>query len=62
VRPLSFGGGIHHCLGAALARNEAEIALGGLLAGLPALRPVSLDPPWLQNVFVRGLESLPAVA
>ncbi len=62
VRPLSFGGGIHHCLGATLARIEVEVALCGLLAGLPALRPVSLEPPWRQNVFVRGLESLPAVA
>ncbi len=36
VRPLSFGGGIHHCLGAQLARIEAEIAIATLLRRLPA--------------------------
>jgi cytochrome P450 len=34
---LSFGGGIHHCLGAQLARIEAEIAIATLLRRLPEL-------------------------
>jgi len=38
VRPLSFGGGIHFCLGAQLARIEAEIAISTLLRRLPELR------------------------
>ena len=38
VRPLSFGGGIHYCVGAQLARIEAEIAIGTLLHRLPNLQ------------------------
>src|SRR5437763_3821278 len=38
VRPLSFGGGIHFCLGAQLARIEAEIAISTLLRRIPSLR------------------------
>ena len=37
--PLSFGFGAHHCLGAALARTEAEIALGHLVDRFGDLRP-----------------------
>ncbi len=61
VRPLSFGGGIHYCLGAQLARIEGEIAIATLLRRLPNLR---LDDPhhpdWRQTFVLRGLNSLPA--
>ena len=60
VRPLSFGGGIHHCLGAQLARLEGLIGLTTLLERVPDLELETLDPPWRQNVFIRGLETLPA--
>jgi hypothetical protein len=60
VRPLSFGGGIHHCLGSQLARLEGSIGLTSLLARIPDLELETLDPPWRQNVFIRGLEALPA--
>lgn len=60
VKPLSFGGGIHYCLGAQLARIEGEIGIAGLLSQLPNLQLVTLEPEWKQNVFVRGLVALPA--
>jgi cytochrome P450 len=61
IRPLSFGGGIHFCLGAQLARIEGEIALNTLLARLPELRLETVeDPAWRQSFVLRGLASLPA--
>jgi len=45
VRPLSFGGGIHFCLGAQLARIEAEIAIATLLHRLPDLRLDDAENP-----------------
>ena len=60
VRPHSFGGGIHFCLGAQLARLEAEIAVNSLLARLPDLRIETLDDPdWRPTFVLRGLKSLP---
>ncbi|TGD71258.1 cytochrome P450 [Mangrovimicrobium sediminis] len=35
---LGFGAGLHNCLGAALARLEAEVAVNALLDALPAYR------------------------
>lgn len=42
---LSFSGGIHYCLGAPLARLEAETLLGGLLRRFPELR-LAQPPAW----------------
>jgi cytochrome P450 len=61
VRPLSFGGGIHYCLGAQLARIEGEIAIGTLLRRLPELRLDNIDTPaWRPTFLLRGVEKLPA--
>jgi cytochrome P450 len=61
VRPLSFGGGIHHCLGAQLARIEAEIAIATLLRRIPDLRLDDADnPQWRPTFVLRGLKELPA--
>jgi cytochrome P450 len=61
VKPLSFGGGIHFCLGAQLARLEAEIAIVSLLRRLPELRLDDPDnPEWRQSFVLRGLKRLPA--
>lgn len=58
VKPLSFGGGIHYCLGAQLARIEGELGITALLTQLQDLEPETLEPVWKRNVFVRGPEAL----
>jgi hypothetical protein len=61
VRPLSFGGGIHFCLGAQLARIEAEVAIATLLRRLPDLRLDDAEnPQWRPTFVLRGLKALPA--
>lgn len=61
VKPLSFGGGIHFCLGAQLARIEAEVAISTLLRRLPDLRLDDADnPQWRPTFVLRGLLRLPA--
>ncbi len=61
VRLLSFGGGVHYCLGAQLARIEAEIAIATLLRRLPNLTLDHADAPaWRQTFVFRGLSTLPA--
>ena len=60
---LAFGHGIHHCLGAPLARLEGRIALGSLLARFPRLR-LAVPPEhltWQPGVLPHGLAALPVV-
>lgn len=56
---LSFGSGIHHCLGAALARLEGRIALGTLVARFPRTELATDEPEWNGRMVLRGLDSLP---
>ena len=61
IRPMSFGGGIHFCLGAQLARIEAEIAIATLLRRFPTLTLENADQPeWRPTFVLRGLNRLPA--
>jgi hypothetical protein len=61
IRPMSFGGGIHFCLGAQLARIEGEVAISTLLRRLPDLRIDDVEHPnWRQTFVLRGLNRLPA--
>lgn len=60
-RHIAFGSGIHFCLGAPLARLEAQLALPLLLERLPRLR-FAEDPStlrWRPGLLIHGLERLP---
>jgi cytochrome P450 len=55
---LTFGGGIHHCLGAALARAELQEALPLLARRLPGLAADG-EVEWRTQVLIRGPQRLP---
>jgi cytochrome P450 len=55
---MSFGNGIHHCLGSSLARTEAQVAIGTLVRRFPDLA-LAGEPERNGRVVLRGLESLP---
>ncbi|MFD9812722.1 cytochrome P450 [Streptomyces sp. NPDC059080] len=55
---LGFGHGVHHCLGAPLARLELQEALGALITRFPGLR-VAGDVQWKTEMLVRGPRVLP---
>lgn len=57
---LAFGGGAHYCVGAALARQEAQVLLEGLLKQLPGLR-VSRPPVWASRVAFRRMTGMTVV-
>jgi cytochrome P450 len=60
LRPLSFGGGIHFCLGAQLARIEAAVVFETILRRLSEPRLVQPDQPkWRPSFLLRGLTELP---
>ena len=55
---ISFGAGVHHCLGAALARLEGRVAMSRLIRRFPDLH-LDGDPEWNGRVNLRGLARLP---
>ena len=59
-RHVAFGGGIHHCLGAALARMEGQIAFTSLLDRFPRIE-LAGTPMRRPTFTLRGLETLPVV-
>jgi cytochrome P450 len=58
-RHLSFSQGVHFCLGAQLARVEAQIALSTLLRRCPDLRGDPHPAAWRRSVVLRGPLALP---
>jgi hypothetical protein len=58
VRHHSFGGGAHYCLGAPLARLEAQIAIPALLQRFPRLRLTDEPLEWRALPGFRGLAKL----
>ncbi|MBH8563713.1 cytochrome P450 [Nostoc sp. CENA67] len=56
---LAFADGIHYCLGAALTRIEAEIAINTLIQQLPDLKLSQDQPEWRNKVAFRSLKALP---
>ena len=65
TRHLAFGHGVHHCLGAPLARLEGHIALGTLLRRFPQLRLAVADDELTwghgDGLVLRGLSELPVI-
>ena len=59
---ISFGRGVHHCIGAPLARLEGRIALEVLLKRFSSMRLLTDRPAFRRAIVLRGLESLPVAA
>lgn len=59
VEHQSFGGGVHYCLGAPLARLEAQLAIGALVQRFPALRLADAPLEWRRVPGFRGVKRLP---
>lgn len=57
-QPMTLGGGIHFCIGAALGRLEMQIALSKLLERTKSIEPAG-EPSWKKSVVIRGLDQLP---
>jgi cytochrome P450 len=55
---VSFGNGVHHCLGAALARLEGQTVLGSMARRFPDIE-LGGEPSWNGRMILRGMDHLP---
>ena len=60
IQPLSLGAGIHHCLGAPLARLEGSIVFSQLLERFPGIAPAG-PPTRRDRLTMRGFETMPVI-
>ncbi|GAA4067289.1 cytochrome P450 [Nonomuraea soli] len=60
-RHLGFGHGAHFCLGAALARLQAQAAIGELLARFPRISQATEELEWTPDLFLHGVRRLPVL-
>lgn len=58
IHPLSLGGGVHHCIGAALARLEIDAAFRTLLSRFESIELSGPAPVFADNLLIRGLTRL----
>jgi cytochrome P450 len=56
---VAFGGGVHHCLGAALARLEGQVAIGNLVRRYPRMELTGAELVYNGRFVLRGLTALP---
>jgi cytochrome P450 len=56
---MSFGSGIHFCLGAALARMEGQVFFGRLLERYQSIELLDEAPAYRDSITLRGLARLP---
>jgi cytochrome P450 len=57
-RHLAFAGGIHYCLGASLAKLEAQVAIGSLIRRFPVMEQAG-EAHWRDRLTIRGVDHLP---
>src|SRR5262249_23772738 len=61
-RHIAFGHGIHYCLGAPLARLEAQVSIPLLLRRRPEMRLTDAEPVCRETIGFRGLAHLPVAS
>jgi cytochrome P450 len=57
-RHLGFAAGVHYCLGASLAKLEAQVAITSLIRRFPDVH-LSGEPTWRDRLTIRGVDHLP---
>lgn len=56
-RHVALSGGIHYCLGASLAKLEAQVAIGSLIRRFPDMQ-LSAEPTWRDRLAIRGVDHM----